>query len=57
MNILFCQGFGFYITTAGGSSYHTWAHIKSVLNEKNFNVDFTDVCEKVGVLSVQGPNR
>jgi glycine cleavage system aminomethyltransferase T len=43
--------------TPGGSSYHTWAHIKSVLSEKKFNVQFTDVSEKVGVLSVQGPNR
>ncbi|PNF21900.1 Sarcosine dehydrogenase, mitochondrial, partial [Cryptotermes secundus] len=50
------KGHGFYMTTAGGSSYHTWAHIKSVLNEKKCNVDFTDVSERVGVLSVQGPN-
>ncbi|KAJ4441684.1 hypothetical protein ANN_11542, partial [Periplaneta americana] len=50
------KGRGFYINTAGGSSYHTWAHIKSVLNEKNFNVDFNDVSENVGVLSIQGPN-
>lgn len=50
------QGRGFYVMTPGGSSYHTWAHIKSVLSEKKFNVQFTDVSEKVGVLSVQGPN-
>jgi sarcosine dehydrogenase len=54
---LFDQGRGFYVTMPGGSSYHAWAHVQSILSEKKFNVHFTDVSEKVGVLSVQGPNR
>lgn len=57
MVTLFDQGRGFYVTTPGGSSYHVWAHVQSILSEKKFNVHFTDVSQKVGVLSVQGPNR
>ncbi|KDR18080.1 Sarcosine dehydrogenase, mitochondrial, partial [Zootermopsis nevadensis] len=50
------KGRGFYIVTNGLSAYHTWAHIYRILSEKNFKVGLTDLSEKIGVLSVQGPN-
>jgi glycine cleavage system aminomethyltransferase T len=56
-HVLFSQGRGFYIVTNGLSSYHTWAHIHYILSEKNFKVGLTDLSEKIGVLSVQGPYR
>jgi Glycine cleavage system T protein (aminomethyltransferase) len=55
--VLFSQGRGFYIVTNGLSSYHTWAHIHYILSEKNFKVGLTDLSEKIGVLSIQGPKR
>ncbi|KAJ9576455.1 hypothetical protein L9F63_006668, partial [Diploptera punctata] len=50
------KGRGFYITTGGLSSYHTYAHILQILSEKNFKVGLTDLSVKLGVLSLQGPN-
>ena len=55
--VLFSQGRGFYIVTNGLSAYHTWAHIHYILSEENFKVGLTDLSEKIGVLSVQGPKR
>jgi hypothetical protein len=55
--VLFSQGRGFYIVTNGLSAYHTWAHIHCILSEENFKVGLTDLSEKIGVLSVQGPKR
>ncbi|KAJ9576450.1 hypothetical protein L9F63_006663 [Diploptera punctata] len=44
---------GFYITSLGASPY---THIQSVINQKKFNVEFIDVSDKIGLLSIQGPN-
>ena len=55
--VLFSQGRGLYIVTNGLSAYHTWAHIHCILSEENFKVGLTDLSEKIGVLSVQGPKR
>lgn len=49
------KGRGLYIVTNGLSAYHTWAHIHCILSEENFKVGLTDLSEKIGVLSVQGP--
>ncbi|XP_066993512.2 sarcosine dehydrogenase, mitochondrial isoform X2 [Anabrus simplex] len=50
------KGRGFYIVSGGMSAYHTWAHINSVISQKNFQVALTDHTDKLGVLSVQGPS-
>ncbi|XP_063232668.1 sarcosine dehydrogenase, mitochondrial [Bacillus rossius redtenbacheri] len=50
------KGRGFYIVAGGASAAHTWAHIHSVLSHKDFNVNLTDLTDKMGILSLQGPN-
>ncbi|XP_046984325.1 sarcosine dehydrogenase, mitochondrial [Schistocerca americana] len=50
------KGRGFYIISGGVSAYHTWAHMNSIISLKNFKVALTDHTDKMGVLSVQGPN-
>lgn len=40
---------------AGGASmYHTIAHMRETIHEKNFRAKVTDVTSELGVLSVQG---
>ncbi|XP_068968504.1 sarcosine dehydrogenase, mitochondrial isoform X2 [Bombus flavifrons] len=46
----------FYIVSNGISIYHTWAHMKKAIMEKDFDVSLHDVSEQIGILSVQGPN-
>lgn len=50
------QGRGFYVVSGGATSQHTHAHVLQALHERGFRVDVTDVTNRIGVLSVQGPN-
>lgn len=54
---LILQGKGYYIVSGGASASQTTAHIKSAIRRKNFKVNLTDLTDKVGILSVQGPYR
>lgn len=49
------QGLGFYIVAGGASGYYTFTHIVNALRERDIRVNFTDVTERLGVLSIQGP--
>ena len=51
------SGDGFYIAVGGGIGQHGWCHIRNILQEKKFNVQFKDHSEEMGLLSVQGPKR
>jgi len=45
----------FYVCSPGGSQRHDLHHIRNVLKDKKFNVEFKDVTDDWGVLSIQGP--
>lgn len=51
------QGRGYYIVAGGASSYHTLAHMRQQIAKQNFRAVITDVTDKMGVLSIQGPKR
>lgn len=57
INCIFFQGRGFYIVAGGATGYQTYSHIKSSLQKKKFKSVLTDVTDKMGVLSMQGPKR
>lgn len=48
---------GFYIVAGGSSSYHTEAHLKTSIQNKGFKATVVNVTDKIGVISIQGPNR
>lgn len=50
------RGRGFYVVSGGATSQHTHAHVLQALHERGFRVDVEDVTNRIGVLSVQGPN-
>lgn len=39
----------------GASAYQTFAHIQAAIQEKEFAANVTDVTDKMGVISLQGP--
>lgn len=45
---------GYYCVAGGASMYHTIAHMREAIAEKNFRAVVTDVTHELGVLSVQG---
>ena len=45
---------GYYCVAGGASMYHTIAHMREAIAEKNFRAKVTDVTHELGVLSVQG---
>ncbi|XP_017784647.1 PREDICTED: sarcosine dehydrogenase, mitochondrial [Nicrophorus vespilloides] len=49
------KGKGYYIVAGGGSGYHTISHLKKQLYIKKFKSVITDVTDKMGILSIQGP--
>lgn len=51
------QGNAYYIVADGAYGNHTLAHINEAVDEKRFNVNVTDLTDKIGIISIQGPNR
>lgn len=51
------QGKAYYIVGDGAYGNHTLAHINEAVDEKRFNVNVTDLTDKIGIISIQGPNR
>lgn len=49
------SGDGFYVAAAGASANHGLAHIRSVVQDRKFNVSIADESENMGMLSIQGP--
>ncbi|KAF5294011.1 hypothetical protein FQA39_LY13565 [Lamprigera yunnana] len=49
------KGRGYYIVAGGASGYHTVCHLKKEIQRKEFKAVITDVTDKLGVLSIQGP--
>ncbi|GFU32187.1 sarcosine dehydrogenase, mitochondrial, partial [Nephila pilipes] len=53
--ICFCAGFGFYVAAGGAAAQQSLTHISQVIQNEKFRVSISDVTEKVGLLSIQGP--
>lgn len=51
------QGRGYYIVAGGASAYHTLSHLRKEIEKRQFKAHVTDVTDKLGVLSIQGPKR
>nr|XP_968443.1 PREDICTED: sarcosine dehydrogenase, mitochondrial [Tribolium castaneum] len=49
------KGKGYYIVAGGASGYQTVSHFKKELAKKNFKAVISDITDKLGVLSIQGP--
>lgn len=49
------KGKGYYVVAGGASGYHTLSHLRKEIEKKNFKAHVTDVTDKLGVLSIQGP--
>lgn len=49
------DGDGFYIVGGGASGYYTYCYILNELCNKGFHVNFKDVTEDIGIISIQGP--
>lgn len=45
------------MVAGGASAYQTYAHIKSAIKQKGYDATVTDVTDKLGVISIQGPQR
>lgn len=41
----------------GASGYQTVSHFKKELTKKNFKAVISEITDKLGVLSIQGPKR
>ncbi|KAK2565778.1 Sarcosine dehydrogenase [Acropora cervicornis] len=50
------EGDGFYLAIGGGIGQHSWCHIENIIHDKHFDVKLEDHSEKMGLLSIQGPN-
>lgn len=50
------QGDGYLIVADGAFAHNTIAHISEGIDRKNFDVILNDVTDRLGILSVQGPN-
>lgn len=44
------------MVSGGATSQHTHAHVLQALHERGFRVDVSDMTNRIGILSVQGPN-
>lgn len=51
------QDNGYYIVADGASTYHTLSHIQAAIAERKFDVNVQNVTDRVGIISVQGPQR
>ncbi|CAG0880074.1 unnamed protein product [Darwinula stevensoni] len=51
------EGGGYYIAAGGGSSYSTWSHLQSVIQEQKYQVELKDLSLDMALISVQGPKR
>jgi sarcosine dehydrogenase len=49
------KGKGYYIVAGGASGYQTVSHFKKEIGKKNFKAVISDITDKLGVLSIQGP--
>lgn len=51
------KGRGYYIVAGGASSYQTLTHLRREIEKKRFRAVISDVTDKMGILSIQGPKR
>ncbi|XP_022914521.1 sarcosine dehydrogenase, mitochondrial [Onthophagus taurus] len=49
------KGRGYYIVAGGASGYHTTCHLRNEIEKKGFRAVISDVTERLGILSLQGP--
>ncbi|XP_063066842.1 sarcosine dehydrogenase, mitochondrial [Engraulis encrasicolus] len=49
------NGDAYYLAIGGGVAEHNWNHIRTVLQDQNFNCSLTDHSEDMGMISIQGP--
>lgn len=51
------QDKAYYLQFDGAIAYQLLGHLQEIIAEKNFNVNLEDVTQRVGIISIQGPNR
>ncbi|XP_060532064.1 sarcosine dehydrogenase, mitochondrial [Cylas formicarius] len=49
------KGKGYYVVAGGVSGYQTKCHLRKQLHKKNFKSYLTEISERLGILSIQGP--
>ncbi|CAH1128501.1 unnamed protein product [Ceutorhynchus assimilis] len=49
------KGKGYYIVAGGLSGYQTKSHLRKQLFKKNFKSRITEITDRLGILSIQGP--
>ncbi|XP_050296720.1 sarcosine dehydrogenase, mitochondrial [Anthonomus grandis grandis] len=49
------KGKGYYIVAGGQSGYQTKSHLRKQLFKKNFRSRITEITDRLGILSLQGP--
>ncbi|XP_030759999.1 sarcosine dehydrogenase, mitochondrial isoform X2 [Sitophilus oryzae] len=49
------KGKGYYIVAGGQSGYHTKCHLRKQLYKKNFKSRLSEITDRLGILSIQGP--
>ncbi|KAL1506279.1 hypothetical protein ABEB36_005671 [Hypothenemus hampei] len=49
------KGKGYYIVAGGQSGYQTKSHLRKQLYKKNFKSRISEITERLGILSIQGP--
>jgi len=52
----FFSGKGFYVAVSGDAVYHTFAHMKTAVEDGGFNAQVVNLSQDVSLLSIQGPN-
>ncbi|KAK9727710.1 FAD dependent oxidoreductase [Popillia japonica] len=49
------KGHGYYVVAGGANGYHTICHLRKEIEKRNFRAVISDVTERLGILSLQGP--
>ncbi|XP_066146698.1 sarcosine dehydrogenase, mitochondrial [Euwallacea fornicatus] len=49
------KGKGYYVVAGGLSGYHTKSHLRKQLYKKGFKSRITEITDRLGILSIQGP--
>jgi glycine cleavage system aminomethyltransferase T len=51
------QGRGFFVAAGGGSWHQAISHIRTVIRDKKFDVEVSNITSAMSLISVQGPKR
>lgn len=51
------KGKGYYVVVAGAVGHQSLAHFRREITRKNFKAVITEITDRLGILSIQGPKR